>query len=48
MFTRSDPIEQIFAELKHLMRKTAARSRVAVCDAVAQIPIPFTPAECTD
>jgi len=31
-----------------LMHKTGARSRVAVCDAVAQIPITFTPAECTD
>lgn len=36
------PIEQIFAKLKHLLRKAAQRSR----DAVGQIPDSVTPQEC--
>jgi putative transposase len=32
-----NPIEQVFAKLKHLLRKLVARSRDAVCAAIAQI-----------
>lgn len=32
-----NPIEQVFAKLKHLLRKAAARTRDAVCDATADL-----------
>jgi len=32
-----NPIEQVCAKLKHLLRKLAARNRDAVCAAIAQI-----------
>lgn len=40
------PIEQVFAKLKHLLRKAAARSFDAVCLAIAGILDAFTPKEC--
>ena len=43
-----NPIEQVFAKLKHLLRKAAARSPDAVCDAIAQILDTFTPEECAN
>jgi transposase len=33
-----NPIEQVFAKLKHLLRKAAARSLEAVCQEIDQIP----------
>jgi transposase len=39
-----NPIEQLFAELKHLIRKAAARTSNAVCAAIGA----FTPKECAN
>jgi putative transposase len=41
-----NPIEQVFAKLKHLLRKASARTPDAVCDAIGQILEAFTPQEC--
>jgi putative transposase len=41
-----NPIEQLFAKLKHLLRKAAARTADAVCDAIGQILETLTPQEC--
>jgi transposase len=41
-----NPIEQVFAKLKHLLRKAAARTPDAVCGAIGQILEAFTPQEC--
>ena len=41
-----NPIEQVFAKLKHLLRKTAPRSKEAVCTAIGQLLDTFTPTEC--
>jgi transposase len=41
-----NPIEQVFAKLKHLLRKAAARSREAVCSAIRQLLDTFSPTEC--
>ena len=41
-----NPIEQVFAKLKHLLRKAAARSIDAVCQAIGQILETFSPQEC--
>ena len=41
-----NPIEQVFAKLKHLLRKAAARSFDGVTDAIAQLLDRFTPQEC--
>ena len=43
-----NPIEQIFAKLKHLLRKAAARTQDAVCAAIGQLLDGFTPQECTN
>ncbi len=43
-----NPIEQVFAKLKHLLRKAAARTRETVCAAIAQLLGSYTPAECTN
>ena len=43
-----NPIEQLFAKLKTLLRKAAARSLDAVCAAVGQILDSFTPQECAN
>ena len=43
-----NPIEQVFAKLKHLLRKAAARTVEAVCAAIAEILAAYTPAECTN
>ena len=43
-----NPIEQVFAKLKHLLRKAAARSRYAVCDAIAKLLHGYTPQECNN
>jgi transposase len=41
-----NPIEQAFAKLKAHLRKTAARTRDALWDAIGRAADTFTPAEC--
>jgi putative transposase len=41
-----NPIEQLFAKIKHHLRKAAARTADAVCHAIAQILEIVTPQEC--
>ena len=43
-----NPIELAFAKLKGLLRKAAARTREALCAAIAQAIDAFTPAECSN
>lgn len=43
-----NPIEQVFAKLKHLLRKAAARTVDAVCAAIGQALDAFTPEECAN
>src|SRR5260370_33730233 len=40
-----NPIEQVFAKLKHPLRKCAARTVEALCAAIAQLLQAFTPEE---
>jgi len=41
-----NPIEQLFAKLKHWLRKAAQRSAEAVCDAIGQTLETITSTEC--
>jgi transposase len=43
-----NPIEQVFATLKHLLRKAAARTVDAVCAAIGELLRTFTPEECAN
>ena len=43
-----NPIEQVFAKLKHLLRKAAARTVDAVCAAIGAVLQAFTPQECAN
>jgi len=43
-----NPIEQVFAKLKHLLRKAAARTVEAVCAAIGEVLPAFTPQECAN
>jgi transposase len=43
-----NPIEQVFAKLKHLLRKAAARSVETICAAIGEILGAFTPDECAN
>ena len=43
-----NPIEMAFAKLKILLRKTAARTRDTLWDAIADILGAFTPDECAN
>jgi transposase len=43
-----NPIEQVFAKLKHLLRKAQARSYDALLQATAQLLDTFTPDECAN
>ena len=43
-----NPIEQVFAKLKHLLRKAAARTPDAVCNAIGQLLDAFTSEECAN
>jgi transposase len=43
-----NPIEQVFAKLKHLLRKRAARTVEAICAAIGQLLQAFTPQECAN
>jgi len=41
-----NPIEQVFAKLKHFLRKASARTVEAVCLAIGEVLQLFSPAEC--
>ena len=43
-----NPIEQVFAKLKHLLRKAAARSRDTVSDEIGQLLNSYTSEECAN
>lgn len=43
-----NPIEQVFAKLKHLLRKAAVRTVDAVCAAIGRLLDAFTPDECAN
>ena len=43
-----NPIEQVFAKLKHLLRKAEARTFEAICLALGNILQAFTPDECAN
>jgi transposase len=43
-----NPIEQVFAKLKHLLRKAAARTVETVCTAIGQLLGAFTAHECAN
>jgi len=43
-----NPIEQLFAKLKHFLRKAAARTFEAICLALGEILKAFTPDECAN
>jgi transposase len=43
-----NPIEQVFAKLKHLLRKDRARTAQTICAAIGQILQAFTPEECAN
>jgi putative transposase len=43
-----NPIEQVFAKLKHLLRKAAARTTDTVCASIGQLLDAFTPEECAN
>ena len=43
-----NPIEQVFAKLKHLLRKAAARTVEAVCAAIGEALGAFTREECAN
>ena len=45
---RLNPIEQVFAKLKHLMRKAAARTVETVCAAIGELLGAFTAIECAN
>ena len=41
-----NPIERLFAKLKHLLRKAARRTKDTICDAITQILDSVTAQEC--
>ena len=43
-----NPIEQVFAKLKHLLRKANARTAEAICAAIREILMAFSPEECAN
>ena len=43
-----NPIEQVFAKLKHLLRKACARTKDAVCAAINDLLETYTPDECAN
>ena len=43
-----NPIEQVFAKLKHLLRKAAARTVEAICIAVGELLGTFSAEECAN
>jgi transposase len=43
-----NPIEQVFAKLKHLLRKAAPRTPETICAAIGEILSAFTPQQCAN
>lgn len=43
-----NPIEQLFAKLKHLLRKAAERSIETICSAIGEHLDAFTPQDCAN
>ena len=43
-----NPIEQVFAKLKHLLRKAAARTRETVSASIGKLLDTYTPGECAN
>jgi transposase len=43
-----NPIEQVFAKLKHLLRNAAARTVEAICAAIGQLLRNYTSTECAN
>ena len=43
-----NPIEQVFAKLKHLLRKAAARTVETICAAIGELLGAFTNNECAN
>ena len=43
-----NPIEQVFAKIKHFLRKAAAGSVETICAAIGEILGAFTPDECAN
>ena len=43
-----NPIEQVFAKLKHLLRKEAARTVEAICASIGRLLGTYTPQECAN
>ena len=43
-----NPIEQVFAKLKHFLRKAAVRTTETICAAIGEILGTFTPEECAN
>lgn len=43
-----NPIEQVFAKLKHLLRKASARTVETVCTAIGEILGSYTAEECSN
>jgi putative transposase len=43
-----NPIEQVFAKLKHLLRKAVARTKEAVCAKIGELLGTYTPQECAN
>ena len=43
-----NPIEMLFAKLKHGLRKAAKRSEQAICDAIAELLPTVAPTECAN
>ena len=43
-----DPIEQVFAKLKHILRKMARRTADPLWDAIGSVLPDFSPQECAN
>ena len=43
-----NPIEQVFAKLKHYLRKAAARTQDAVCAEIGRLLTTYKPEECAN
>jgi transposase len=43
-----NPIEQVFAKFKHLLRRAAVRTREAVGAAIGELLKSYTPDECAN
>ena len=43
-----NPIEQLFAKLKHWLRKAAKRTLETICEAIAHVLNDVTPVECSN